>query len=106
MPKKAVSVTLDEANVLWLKARARMSPANNVSDTLDQLVTEARLSGKSTSRPWRSLVGTIDLKDDPELLKADAAVKEYWNEWWSSVSMANEDPPARTARKRRGKSRG
>ena len=36
MPKKAVSVTLDEANVLWLKGRARIS-GGNVSDALQYL---------------------------------------------------------------------
>jgi len=106
MPKKAISVTLDESNVLWLKARARMSSSNNVSEALDQLVTEARMNGKAVPRPWPSLVGTIDLKDDPELLKADEFVKAYWNEWLSAQSMANEDRSAKPKRKRRGNSRG
>jgi hypothetical protein len=106
MAKKAVSVTLDETNVLWLRARARMSRSNNVSEALDQLVTEARLGRKAVSKGWPSLVGTIDLKDDPDLLKADEAVKAYWSEWSSSTPAIREDPPAKAMKRRKGKSRG
>ena len=44
MPKKALSVTLDAANVAWLKGRAQLS-GGNVSDALDKVVTLARTGG-------------------------------------------------------------
>ena len=104
MPKKAVSVTLDIANVLWLKGRARMS-RGNVSDALDKLITQARTGGKAVG-PWPSVVGMVDLGDDPDLLKADAAVREWFDEYLSKPFEVNEDPPASgrriTAKKPRG----
>ena len=104
MPKKAVSVTLDEANLLWLKGRARIS-GGNVSEALDQLITKAR-RGQSGPQPGASgLVGMIDLSDDPYLLKADAAVREWFEEYLAKPFLLNEGPPsvakpAKTKRKR------
>jgi len=104
MPKKAVSVTLDAANVLWLKGRARMS-GGNVSDALDKLITQARTGAKAVG-PWPSVVGMVDLGDDPDLLKADAAVKEWFAEYLAKPFEVNEDRPATgrpvTAKKPRG----
>lgn len=102
MAKKAVSVTLDEANVLWLKSRARIS-GGNVSDTLDQLITKAR-GGRAQLGPFPSVVGTVDLSDDPDLTKADAAVREWFDEWLAKQPMiVAEGPLSKTkiVRKRR-----
>jgi hypothetical protein len=103
MPKKAVSVTLDEANVLWLKGRARMS-GGNVSEALDRLVTQARTGG-TTDGTWKSLVGTIDLGDDPDLLKADEVVRSWFTHSLQQPFEVNEDPPAPRARKAPAKRR-
>lgn len=105
MAKKAVSVTLDEANVLWLKGRARIS-GGNVSETLDQLITRAR-GGRAQLGPFPSVVGMVDLKDDPDLLKADAAVREWFDEYLSKQELfVFEDAPRLAAPKRqRRKSR-
>lgn len=91
MPKKAVSVTLDELNVLWLKGRALMSDGN-VSDALDKLVTAARTGGKAAG-PFPSVVGTVDLSDDPDLLKADEAVRAWFAESLERPFEVNEAPP-------------
>jgi hypothetical protein len=101
MPKKAVSVTLDEANVLWLKGRARLS-GGNVSDVLDRVITQARTGGKATGA-WPSLVGTIDLGDDPDLLKADEAVRAWFAESINRPFEVNEDRPTSRKRKVPGK---
>ena len=99
-----MSVTLDEANVLWLKGRARIS-GGNVSEALDQLITKARRGQSGPQPAATSLVGMIDLSDDPDLLKADAAVREWFEEYLAKPFLLNEDPPAvvklaRTKRKR------
>ena len=98
MAKKAVSVTLDEVNIHWLKGRARVT-GGNVSDAIDKLITHARTGGKTASGPWPSMVGTIDLGDDPDLLKADDVVRAWFAESLSRPFDVHEDPLA--ARKRR-----
>ena len=72
--KKAVSITLDQANVLWLKGQAAATPGGTVSAVVDRILSDARLAGRS-SAPHRSVVNTIDLpEDDPDLARADAYV--------------------------------
>jgi len=70
--KAAISVTLRNDNLTWLRGRVRADQARSVSDLLDQLVTEARALGGNV----RSVVGTIDVdSSDPLLLKADEALR-------------------------------
>jgi hypothetical protein len=77
MPKKAVSLTLDEANLLWLRGRGH--GRGNLSAAVDDLITEARAGRLGAPAPVRSVVGTIDLAaDDPELARADAVVRELF----------------------------
>jgi hypothetical protein len=74
MPKKPLSVTLDEANLLWLRGRASATKRRSLSEALDAVVTAARTGGLGASAA-RSVVGTVDIAlDDPLLLSADAAV--------------------------------
>jgi hypothetical protein len=102
MPKKAMSVTLDEANVLWLRGRARMSPGNNVSEVLDGLITKARFGRTPPPERPPSVVGTVDLGDDPDLLKADEAVRAWFAEsLWRPLELKEEAPGMAKARKRR-----
>lgn len=105
MPKKALSVTLDEANVLWLKGRARIT-RGNVSDALDKLVTQARVGRAGHIGGATSVVGMVDLSDDPDLLKADAAVQEWFAEYLAKPFEVNEGPPSKPARGKAKKSRG
>lgn len=102
MAKKALSVTLDSDNVLWLKGRARIA-GGNVSETLDKVITQVR-TGKTYLGKPPSVVGMVDLSDDPDLSKADAAVKEMWAEYEAKF-IVHEDRPrvkpiARKKRKR------
>ena len=77
MPKKALSVTLDADNVLWLKGQAAV---RSVSEVLDELVHEARHGGKVGAASVRSVRGTIDLpQDDPDLTAADEWIRAYFD---------------------------
>jgi hypothetical protein len=77
MPKKAVSLTLDEANVLWLKGRRYGQ--GNLSAAVDDLITAARSGRLGVPPAVRSVVGTIDLAaDHPRLERADDAVRELF----------------------------
>jgi hypothetical protein len=74
MSKRAISVTLETDNLVWLKARAGAMGVRSVSELLDDLVREARATG--FAGPSRSVVGTIDIDaGDPLLKDADRAVR-------------------------------
>jgi hypothetical protein len=74
MRKQAISVTLDETNLVWLRARVGTGSVRSVSALLDRLVADARRGG-STHEPT-SVVGTIDVSGaDPLLLGADDTVR-------------------------------
>ena len=75
MAKKPVSLTIEETNLLWLKGRARVVAGGSVSEAVDQLVAEARSGRWGGTGPSRSVVGTIDLAQDPLLADADAAIR-------------------------------
>src|SRR5437899_8515143 len=74
MAKRAISVTLDADNLMWLKARTGAARLRSVSELLDQLVTVARESGRL--RPSQPAVRTIDSDARPPGLDgADRAVR-------------------------------
>ena len=77
MAKRAVSVTLDEANLLWLKGQGYGH--GNLSAAVDDLITAARAGRFGVPAAVRSVVGTIDLAaDDPELERADSVVRDLF----------------------------
>ncbi len=77
MSKRAVSLTLDEANLLWLKGRGHGH--GNLSAAVDDLITAARAGGFGAPAAIRSVVGTIDLAaDDPRLERADSVVRDLF----------------------------
>jgi hypothetical protein len=79
MAKLAVSVTLDEANLLWLRGRAASIGRGSLSDAIDTLISEARAGRLGPPPASRSVVGTIDIaEDDPHLDRADAAIRELF----------------------------
>jgi hypothetical protein len=81
MSKRPISVTLDEKNLLWLRGRTVATGLRSVSEALDRLVAEARTSPRGESAQVRSVVGTIDIAEsDPLLRRADAAVREVFDE--------------------------
>ena len=61
MPKRAVSVTLDVDNLIWLRAQA--GAGRNVSRIVNELVSEARAVGRRFGASTRSVAGTIDLRN-------------------------------------------
>jgi hypothetical protein len=77
MPKKAVSLTLDETNLVWLKGRGYGH--GTLSAVVDNLITAARAGRLGTPPAARSVVGTIDLAaDDPQLERADSAIRDLF----------------------------
>jgi hypothetical protein len=77
MAKRPVSLTLDEANLLWLRGRGY--GRGNLSAAVDNLITEARAGRLGGPPRARSVVGTIDLPpDDPQLDRADSAVRNLF----------------------------
>ena len=79
MVKRAVSLTLDEANLLWLKGRGYGQ--GNLSAAVDDVITAARAGRFGVPITVRSVVGTIDLAaDDPRLARADQVVRTLFAE--------------------------
>jgi len=100
MPKKAVSVTLGDENVLWLKARAAARNGRGVSEILDELVTAARASAPAGA--VRSVVGTIDIAaDDPGLDGADAYVRTTFDRSVARPFAVREHLPVSGGRRRK-----
>jgi hypothetical protein len=75
MSKKPVSLTLEETNLLWLKGRARVLAGGSLSEAVDRLIGDARAGRIGAPDAPRSVVGTIDVPDEMELVKADAEVR-------------------------------
>ena len=106
MPKKPVSLTLDEANLLWLRGRGY--GRGNLSAAIDDLISEARAGRLGDTMKVRSVVGTIDLAaDDPRLERADAAVRDLFAESLARPSAVRESrtsygPPRPSRSRHRG----
>jgi hypothetical protein len=105
MAKRAVSVTLDEANLLWLKGQGHGH--GNLSAAVDDLITAARAGRFGVPAAVRSVVGTIDLAaDDPDLERADSVVRDLFAASLApplqvSGSRAPYEPVRRVKRSRR-----
>ena len=105
MTKRAVSLTLDEANLLWLKGQGYAH--GNLSAAVDDLITAARAGRFGVPAAVRSVVGTIDLAaDDPRLERADNVVRDLFAASLArplhvSESRAPYDPVLRVKRSRR-----
>jgi hypothetical protein len=100
--RKAVSVTLKADNLVWLRAQASATSRGSLSEVLDQLVTEARLGGRTDPRAIRSVVGTIDLPDDdPALRGADAHVRSLFERSTGQPRVVKEQGPRPSVKRRR-----
>jgi hypothetical protein len=100
MSKRAISVTLDEKNLLWLRGRTVAKGMRSVSEALDRLVAEARTSRRGESEQVRSVVGSIDIAEsDPLLRRADEAVRDVFD-----VSLRRILRPERLEPRKRKKS--
>lgn len=89
MAKQAISITIDGANLTWLRARVGAAGARSVSDLIDRLITEARTSGSAGG--IRSVAGTIDLDAaDPLLDHADEAIAALFDRSLRRPTLAKE----------------
>jgi hypothetical protein len=104
MPKRAVSVTLDESNLVWLKGVTERSGARSLSETLDRIVTAAREDGTAARNAAHSVVGTIDISAaDPSLDEADGIVRDLFARSLARPMLAKEARAAlQPGRARRG----
>ena len=94
MPKKGISVTLQDDNLLWLKSRTVALKGRSLSETLDDLVTAARTSGDVPGKTIRSVIGTVDIAaGDPDLEKADAYLRGLVSSSLSRPVLVREEPP-------------
>jgi hypothetical protein len=108
MPKKAVSLTLDEGNLVWLKARGH--GRGNLSAAVDDLITAAREGQLGAPAAVRSVVGTVDLAaDDPALERTDEAIRDLFAASLARPHRVSEahapyEParPRKRSRRRRG----
>ena len=76
MPKRGISVTLHEDNLLWLQSRTLSSKGRSLSETLDAIVTAARTAKQAPQAAVRSVVGTVDIAaEDPGLERADSYLR-------------------------------
>jgi hypothetical protein len=103
MAKKAVSLTLSETNLLWLKGRARVLAGGSVSEAVDQLIDEARFGRLGAAEPPRSVVGTIDVPDDAALASAGAELRSRFTTSLDRPIIAPQRPLARAVKTPRKK---
>ena len=94
MAKRAISITLEEDNLLWLHGQTRGSGKRSVSQIVDGLVADARAAGRVHADSIRSVVGTIEIAaTDPGLADADRTIRRLF---------ATPRRRARRPRRRRG----
>ena len=99
--KRAISVTIGEDNLLWLKGQAGASTSGSVSEVIDRLILDARTAGRTDAAAIRSVVGTIDLPpDDPDLEGANAYVRALFDQSAGRPMQVRERTPARKAKRR------
>ena len=100
--RRAISVTIDEDNLLWLKGQAAATSRGSVSAVLDRLVAEARAEGGTRMQTMKSVVGTIDLAaDDADFEDASAYVRDLFERSLRRPMLVKEDRPKPKRRTRR-----
>jgi hypothetical protein len=99
--KKAVSITLGDENLLWLKGQAAATTGGNVSEVIDRLVRQARTKG-TADVVVRSVVGTIDLPSDADLEDAGTGVRDLFERSLRRPLRVREQAPRTKTRARRG----
>jgi hypothetical protein len=99
--KRAISVTIDEDNLLWLRGQAGASASGSVSEVVDRLIGEARAGGRTDAAAVRSVVGSIDLpRDDEDLAGADGYVRAVFERSLARPIAVRERPPVRKTKRR------
>ena len=108
MAKTAISLTIEQTNLLWLKGRARVVAGGSLSAAVDQLITEARARRLAHGDPPTSVVGTIDLPDEQELAAGKEIMSGLFARSLSRPIFVHETAPGyrasnpRPKKKRRG----
>ena len=102
--RKAISVTISEDNLLWLRGQAGRSGRGSLSEVLDRIVGEARAAGRTDPAAVRSVIGTVDLPDDDaDLAGADAYIRTLFAASARQPVMVRERvKPARKVKATRG----
>jgi hypothetical protein len=99
--RKAISITLTEENLLWLRGQAAKSSKGSVSEVLDAVVREARVAGRIDPSTVRSVAGTIDLpEDDPGLEQADGHIRSIFATSAKRPMLVRERAPRVPARRK------
>lgn len=62
MSKKAISVTLEKSNLLWLRSQVAHRGARSISEVLDQILVATRSSSEDPSAV-RSVKGTVEIDE-------------------------------------------
>lgn len=99
MAKTAISLTLEQTNLLWLRGRARVVAGGSLSEAVDQLITEARAGRLGQSDPPRSVIGTIDLADDSALFAGTDAIRGLFTDSLARPIFVHERPTGYRASK-------
>jgi hypothetical protein len=94
MAKTAISLTIEQTNLLWLKGRARVVAGGSLSEAVDQLIAEARAGRLGQDHPATSVVGSIDLPDDAALSAGAQGLTMLFTESLSRPLFVHEDPPS------------
>ena len=105
MGKRAISLTLEESNLVWLRGVTARSGARSLSETVDDIVSAARHGGSAKAGAIRSVVGTIDIDaGDDNLELADATMRALFDRSLTRPYAVKETKSryAATRRTRRG----
>ena len=103
--RKAISITLSEDNLLWLRGQAAQTMKGSVSELLDKIVSQTRSAGWSEPMAVKSVINTIDLpEDDPNLEQADAYIRSAFAASARQPMRVRERPAGKkaAAKARRG----
>ena len=107
MPKKAVSLTLGESNLLWLQSLTTRGGGRSLSDAVDRLITEARATDGTGGLAPKSVVGSIDLNPaDARLDDADAALRQLFTGSLARAFVLRDRPVANLSRRKKSTRRG
>ena len=98
--KRAISITVAQDNMLWLRGQAARTTGGNVSEIVDRLITEARTVGGGNRSAARSVAGTIDLPDEDALLEAGRSVSAWFEQSLNRPLLVRERGPKKPARPR------
>ena len=105
MAKAAISLTLAEENLIWVKGLA-LRRGHSMSSVIDNLVSQARTGRHASIEQPRSVIGTLDLPaGDPTLSGADEAIRDLFSASLARPMMVREQSSQYGARGPRRKVR-